>query len=362
MALAHTQARASIGTTFTAWKEPARSAPSYAIARAYGWARWPRKRGVARQAIRDGPIIRRSAPAVCARDREKSAVRAANEGCVLRRIVLALLELAPHKPGAHPGYAESATGIALAAFRRQMDAGKEVCCMLYKIDARPTNALAPVKLLACRPPAVSSESSAAHPSSGVPTGCSVWAQGLSRSSMPASASDSASVSACGAESADVMGSCAVWLFVHNAGLVDAKEALRAGAAALRSSSASASIDVRDGPRILRYELRGPTSHSVLSRALHHATAHSGNGGDRSKLGQGDEGRTCCSSSTAWCALSALSSPAVLPPRVTLGLEIAHPAHAPHPRPPPAATPPATEAKGQGSRRRRHEKRHASCDR
>ena len=284
-----------------------------------------------------------------ARDRsEKSAVRAANEGCVLhdasywRCLSLRCISLEPILV-----MLSRMTGIAPAAFRRQMDAGKEVCCMLYKIDARPTNALAPVKLLACRPPAVSSESSAAHPSSGVPTGCSVWAQGLSRSSMPASASDSASVSACGAESADVMGSCAVWLFVHNAGLVDAKEALRAGAAALRSSSASASIDVRDGPRILRYELRGPTSHSVLSRALHHATAHSGNGGDRSKLGQGDEGRTCCSSSTAWCALSALSSPAVLPPRVTLGLEIAHPAHAPHPRPPPRRNTSGDRSEGAG---------------
>ena len=246
-----------------------------------------------------------------ARDRSaKAAVRAANEGCVLHDASYwRCVSLRCETLGPICTLLGRMSGAAPNALQRALESGREVHCLLHRIDARPTNALAPVRLLACRPSDHRSAAAAAG-SRGVPTGCAAWAEGLSASGGGARPSATAATPP----------ASTVWIFVHNAALAGTRAALIDATASL--GTASPPVTVSHGPPLLRFELRGPTSHSVLARALHPAAG-------------GADGADGASSSqqAAWAALAGLSSPAVLPSRVVLGLDVMHPYNAQHPKPP-----------------------------
>ena len=84
-----------------------------------------------------------------------------------------------------------------------------------------------------------------------------------------------------------------WLiFVHQAAIVQARAALVEAAHARGDT-----VRVASGPAMLRFQLRGPTSHATLARSM--CVVGEGSGAD------------------AWPRLRSLTSPAVLPPRTVL---------------------------------------------
>ena len=294
-----------------------------------------------------------------ARDRaEGSAVRACNQGCTLhdasywRCLTLRAAEFQPIFE-----MLGRLTGLPSAALARQLSSGREVVCMLHRLDAHPAAAVAPIKLLSCRPPSASAadahaaaeragDTGAAH----MPSGCAAWAQGLSAPSMVTGAASAGGGAGgdgnggCGADTAAAAATaaavshCCVRLFVHNAAASQAHQGLTEDAV-----SSGGAVEVRSGPPLLRFQLRGPTSHAVLSRALHacvsagggsSAAASGGSGSTAATTAAGISGHADHASVAAWRALGSLDSPVVLPPRVALGIEIINPSDAPHPQPPP----------------------------
>ena len=217
------------------------------------------------------------------RDRaESSAVRAANETCVLHDASYwRCLELV----GRHDkllALLGRTTDAPAEIIGRRFVAGREMPCTLHRIDACPAAAIGPVRLLPCHRRDIDDE--------------------------------------------------VVWLFVHHAAANHARAALREAIAAI----GSASVFLANGPQLLRFQLRGPTSHETLTRALQVVETPSQGPMDGRWLNAFRDAAapSSCSAASAWHALSTLDSPASLPPRIVLGATIRHPDEAPHPTPPP----------------------------
>ena len=238
---------------------------------------------------------------------EASAVRAANEGCVLHD---ASYWLCVHLTGGQDAVLallERTTDAPAALLTSRLRHGREVCCTLHCLDACPAMAIGSVRLLPCHPTATAD-------------------------------------AAMGTSASAVAASCGVWLFVHAAAASHARGALRDAATTLGG------VNVARARPLLRFQLRGPTSHTILTNALclkHHeeqtalhppaSPAPAGtvvcSGGGLGRAPPTSH-QVATASSNAWQSLSSLSSPVTLPPGVMLGVTVMHPDSAPHPVPPP----------------------------
>ena len=220
---------------------------------------------------------------------ETSAVRAANETCVLHdasywRCLSLCGERAPLLT-----LLARTTDQTVATLEGRLGIFREVVCTLHSLDAAPAAAVGPVRLL---------------PSHST-------------------------------------GAASVWLFIHGAAAGHAQQTLSEAASALGGA-----VRVARAPPLLRFQLRGPTSHSVLSRAL--TEQRDVNPTDSPPpplppslpqsawLAQPPPSVAAAQTAfaSAWRALTPLSSPSVLPAGVVLGGTFVHPDAAAHPTPPP----------------------------
>ena len=257
---------------------------------------------------------------------EASAVRAANEGCVLHDASYWRCLRMSGERGALLALLGRMTDAPAALLAGRLGRGREVCCMLHRLDACPAMAVGPVRLLLCHP-----------------TTATTAAATNTTATTAAAINTTATTATATATTGDDDGTAGVWLFVHAAAAAHARVTLRDAAATLGG------VVVTRGPALLRFQLRGPTSHAILTRALcvpdepettrlppaPPGSAGDGGGGRRGRIPLGSsESQAATSSSVAWECLSALSSPVSLPPGVVLGITATHPDQAPAPTPPP----------------------------
>ena len=225
---------------------------------------------------------------------EGSAVRVANEACVLHDASYwRCLRLEGGDRLTLVALLERTTDATRVVLTRRLESGREVACTLHQLDAQPAAAIAPARLMAC------------HHHAATP-----------------------STSSEGARKA------AVWIFVHEAAAGHARAALRSAAAAVDGS-----LRLSDDRSMLRFQLRGPTSHAVISRAFtppatsEAAASAATAAAESSWLGAASSNApsgVAMDGKAAWRALESLSSPADLPPRVVLGAAVLHPSRAPTP--------------------------------
>ena len=214
---------------------------------------------------------------------EGSAVRVANEACVLHDASYWRCMRVVGSRSAVFALLEQTTDITAERLSARLGLGREVQCRLFESSSNPAaiSVVGPVRLLTC------------HDSN------------LSE------------------------GDAAVWLFVHPTALPLASTVLVAAIGLLGGHS----VAVSPGPTLLRFQLRGPTSHAVLTRALAHVDDTPAPPPPTS-VGSPSAAplRQPVSGLPVWRALCALSSTAMLPSRVVLAVCVSHPTHV---RPPAA---------------------------
>ena len=288
-----------------------------------------------------------------AQDRaEKSSVRAARETCVvhdasyLRCIQLCgdaalLMSVLEHTTD---------EGLAL---RAKLRPGRELCCTLHQVDAWPAGAIAPVRMLLAN-----ASYSCAAPRRTVPRLQLLPHLFSSLPPLPHLLSD-------------CRGRRDVWIFVHYAAADTALAALQQTVIAATEAAEAHEEAEEDGPAglpmegghaavsvcyrpMVRLQLRGPQSTALVRRALtvHEPPPAGSNGAGRvasggssgtsssgtSGMGSGGAHAGPANGSTitaarAWEAIGSMASPASLPPRVVLGLEIDAPTPQRHPTKP-----------------------------
>ena len=149
-----------------------------------------------------------------------SAVRAANEACVLHDASYHRVVLLSGEAAAIAELLERSSDLPGGSLAQRLRRGREVACHLHQLDSYPAAALGPARLLPCH-------------------------------SQP-----------CRAEGQPPDAAARIWLFIHHAALSEVVAALTCAAATLGSG-----VGVGRGPRLARLQLRGPLSHAVLCRAL-----------------------------------------------------------------------------------------------
>jgi len=213
---------------------------------------------------------------------EGSAVRVANEACVLHDASYWRCMRVVGSRSAVFTLLEQTTDITAERLSARLGLGREVQCRLFESSSAAVSVVGPVRLLTC------------HDSN------------LSE------------------------GDAAVWLFVHPTALPLASTVLVAASSLLGGRS----VAVTPGPTLLRFQLRGPTSHAVLTRALAHVDDTPPPPPPPTSVGSPSAAplRQPVSGLPVWRALCALSSPSTLPSRVVLAVCVSHPTHV---RPPAA---------------------------
>ena len=261
-----------------------------------------------------------------------SAVRAAKESCVLHDASYHRTLRLVGAPSALAALLERTSDAAPGSLSARLGRGREVSLELHELDSYPAGAIGPARL--------------------------IRATAASHAAGPAAAADAAAVPA----TAEADAPASLLLFVHQAALGHALSTLRAAAESCagstsppsseldpqtnpeaapvaapetRSGSRATPITVKLGPPLMRFQLRGPTSHRVLTRALAPTDAPQPNLAPRAAAASSSAAASSAapaastagaasaalSASSAWTALSQLSCPASLPPRAVLGLSL-----------------------------------------